>query len=96
MGIPVPHQSCYLVEWYQLGQTDGELDRTAAKIDECAASMSADGSPVRRLMTLAVPSDEVVFGVFAAGSAQLVTRACDLAGIPAQRLTVASRVAGPT
>jgi hypothetical protein len=95
MGIPMPRQPCYLVEWYQPALTDEQLDRITAKIDECAASISADGSPVRRLMTLAVPSDEVVFGVFAADSAQLVARACDLAGIPAQRLTAASRVAAP-
>jgi hypothetical protein len=95
MGIPVPRQSCYLVEWYQVENTDGELDRAAAKIDECAATLSADGSPVRRLMTFAIPSDEVVFGVFAADSAQLVARACDLAGIPAQRLTVGKHLIPP-
>lgn len=89
MGIPVP---CYLVEWYQTEFSDEQLDSAAARIDECAASMSADGSPVRRLMTLAVPIDEVVFGVFTAGSAQVVARACDLAGVPPQRLTSASHV----
>ena len=46
-----------------------------------------EGSPVRLLMTLAVPDDEVVFRVFAAGSAQAVSEACRRAGVPAERLT---------
>lgn len=94
MGTPGPRQPCYLAEWYQAELTDDQLDRAAAKLDECAASMSADGSSVRLLMTLAVPGDEVMFGVFAAASAQLVARACNQAGMPPQRLTVASRLAG--
>jgi hypothetical protein len=36
---------------------------------------------------LAVPSDEVIFGVFTADSPDLVTVTCQRAGIPAQRLT---------
>ncbi|MDV3125778.1 hypothetical protein M1247_12695 [Mycobacterium sp. 21AC1] len=95
MGTPGPRQPCYLAEWYQAALTDDQLDRAAAKLDECAASMSADGTAVRLLMTLAVPSDEVVFGVFAAASAQLVAQACHRAGLPPQRLTVASRLTGP-
>ena len=38
---------------------------------------------------LAIPSDEVLFGVFAAGSEGLVAEICDRAGIPANRLTAA-------
>jgi hypothetical protein len=48
---------------------------------------------VELLMTLAVPTDEVVFGLFTAGSAQIVSQACLRAGVPAQRVTVASRLA---
>lgn len=96
MGIPVPRQPCYLVEWYDADLTDEGLDLTTAKLDECVAAMAANGSPVQLLMTLAVPTDEVVFGVFVAASAQVVAQACDRAGRPAQRLTLASRRAGPT
>ena len=38
---------------------------------------------------LAVPTDEVVFGVFAAGTADVVAQTCRQAGVPAQRLTAA-------
>jgi len=89
MSIPVPSPSCFLVEWYPPDLTEELLDHTAATLERCAASMSAEGSPVQLLMTLAVPTDEVVFGVFAACSARIVAEACQRAGIPAQRLSVA-------
>jgi hypothetical protein len=79
----------YLVEWYGPEQTEERLDRAAAMIAECAASISAGGSPVELLTMLAVPTDEVVFGVFAAGTADLVAQTCQEAGVPAQRLTAA-------
>jgi hypothetical protein len=89
MGVRVPRLPCYLVEWYQPEFTDDELDQTAAKLEECAAVMCADGSPVQLQMTLAVPSDEVIFAVFAASSAHIVAQTCHRAGMPAQRLTAA-------
>jgi hypothetical protein len=36
---------------------------------------------------LSVPTDETLFGVFAADSAPIVAQACQRAGMPAQRLT---------
>jgi hypothetical protein len=90
MSIPVPHLSYYLVEWYRPELDADPLEHTAAALDECAASLSADGCPVQLLMTLAVPTDEVVFGVFEAGSADIVAQACQRAGIPAARLSVAT------
>ena len=59
------------------------------KLAECAAVMSAAGSPVQLLVTLSVPKDEFGFGVFAARSAHIVMRTCQRAGIPAQRITPA-------
>jgi hypothetical protein len=81
--------ACYLAEWYRPDFTEEQLDRTATMLENCAVAMSAEGSPVRLLVTLAVPTDEVIFGVFAASSAQIVNQACQRAGIPAQRLTAA-------
>jgi hypothetical protein len=78
---------CYLVEWYRPDLTESDVTDAAARLDECAASMSVEGSPVRLLMTLAVPIDEVVFGVFAAGSADTVAKTCRRAAMPPQRLT---------
>jgi len=90
MTIPVPHLSCYLVEWYRPELGAEPLEHTDAALDECAASMSAEGCPVQLLMTLAVPTDEVVFAVFTAGSAHLVSQVCQRAGVPAQRLSAAT------
>ena len=92
MGIPVPRKPCYLVEWYEPELTDEELDVTVAKF-ECAAATSADDSAVHLLMALAVPTDDVVFGLFRASSEQVVVQACNRAGMPAQRVTVATHLA---
>jgi hypothetical protein len=65
------------------------IRRHRASLEASAASMCVEGSPVQLVMTLAVPSDEVLFGIFAAGSAHMVTQACQRAGMPAARLTPA-------
>jgi hypothetical protein len=41
------------------------------------------------LVAITVPTDEVIFGVFAAGSAKLVVETSQRAGIPARRVTAA-------
>ena len=87
-----PPEPCYLVEWYSpifLGHT---LTQTAELLSASAVATSADGTPVRVSSLIAVPDDEVVFGVFVAGSANAVRRTCDQAGFPAQRLTAAADV----
>lgn len=89
MTTTLPHMSCYLVEWYRPELADDTPVYTPASFDECAASITAADPSVRLLMTLAVPTDEVVFAVFAANSAELVAQACDRAGIPAERLSSA-------
>lgn len=92
MGISAPPTPCYLVEWYRYELTDDTLQRTATTLDACATSMSADGSPVQLLTVLAVPTDDVIFGVFTAGSAEVVAATCERAGMPVRRLTVATEV----
>jgi hypothetical protein len=92
MAAPTPHPLYFLAEWYRPELAEGPVEPTAATLDEAAASVSASGSPVQLLAMLAVPSDEVLFGVFAAASANIVTQTCDRAGISAQRLTPASGV----
>jgi hypothetical protein len=87
MTVPVP---CYLVEWYQSAVTEEPLDDTAARLSECAVLMSGQGSAVRLLNLLAVPTDEVLFAVFTADSANTVAQTCDRAGIPAERVTSAT------
>ena len=80
--------SCFLAEWYRHGLAEAPVGRTVATLDDAAAS----GTPVRLLAVLAVPSDAVLFGVFSAGSAQIVAQTCDRAGMSAQRLTPAAGV----
>ncbi len=81
---------CYLVEWYHPEGGEDALDATAAALDESAAAVSAEGSQVRLLSMVSVPTDDVLFGVFAAHSEHLVAQACQRAGLPAQRLTAAA------
>jgi hypothetical protein len=40
-------------------------------------------------MTLSVPTDDVIFCLFAASSLEVVVQACNRAGIPAERVTAA-------
>ena len=87
MSDPSPRLPRYLAEWYRPELTAEELRRTAARLEEGAAELRDEGAAVRLLMTLAVPIDEVIFGVFAAGSKQSVCEACRRAGIPAGRLS---------
>jgi hypothetical protein len=87
MGIRHHGVGCFLVEWYRPDLTDDDLEDTVGRLAKCAASMSIEGSPVHVLMTLAVPTDEVVFGVFAANSADTVAQTCRRAAMPPQRLT---------
>jgi hypothetical protein len=89
MSVPTPDLPCYLVEWYSPQLVGELLGRTAATLDESAASMSAAGTPVQLLTMLSVPADEVLFAVFVADSAPIVAQTCERAGIPAQRLTPA-------
>jgi hypothetical protein len=81
-------RACYLAEWYRLELGDESLDRAVATIEACASTSGA-GESVKLLAMLAVPTDEVVFGVFAARSADDVAEVCRQAGLPAQRLTAA-------
>ena len=89
MSAPASGLRCYLAEWYRPELTAELFDHAVTRLDDCVASMCAQGSTVQLLMTLAVPDDEVVFGVFAAGSEQVVARVCAQAGIPARRLSLA-------
>jgi hypothetical protein len=87
MSVGVP---CFLVEWYRSSLDDETLDAAAGRLTESAASMSAAGAPVHLLTMLAVPADEVLFGVFTGGSVRAVAQTCERAGLPAQRVTAAT------
>jgi hypothetical protein len=77
----------YLAEWYLPELTDKSVDDMVAKLDAAAMSVSSEGAPIRLLVTLAVPTDEVLYGVFGAYSPDIVSRTCLQAGVPHQRLS---------
>ena len=77
----------YLAEWYLPELTDQSVDAIVAKLDVAAVTVSDEGTPVRLVVTLAVPTDEVLYGVFGAQSPDIVTTTCQRAGIPHQRLS---------
>jgi hypothetical protein len=89
MSIAGPALEHFLVEWYRPAIADEPLDLSVARLINCAASISAAGSPVSLLATLAVPSDEIVLAVFDSASQQSVAEVCRQAGCPAQRVTAA-------
>ena len=62
---------------------NGSLSLVVAAVE----MMCAGGTPVRLLATVVVPTDEVLYGLFAANSSEIVLQACKQAGIPAERLT---------
>jgi hypothetical protein len=83
----VPEVGYYLADWYLPEMTEQSVDDVVAKLDIAAASVSDEGTPVRLVVTLAVPTDEVLHGVFGAQSPDIVTTTCQRAGIPCQRLS---------
>ena len=89
MATVVSPLRCYLAEWYRATAEEEAVDHFTASLCDCAASLSGGGRRIQLLTVLAVPADEVIFGVFAATSADLVATACLQAGVPAQRLSAA-------
>jgi hypothetical protein len=87
MGTTAPHPRRYLAEWYRPVVTTKSVDEVVAKLRASPTATGPEGAPVQLIVALAVPTDEVVYGLFAAHSSQDVVAACQHAGIPAQRLT---------
>lgn len=79
--------ACYLAEWYLPELTEQSVDDMVARLDAAAATVTGEGTPVRLLVTLSVPTDEVLYGVFGADSQDIVSRTCMQAGAPHQRLS---------
>lgn len=75
---------CFLAEWY----ADDGADGVARILDRLKATLSGESAPgaARLVLTLAVPTDEVVFGVFEAASIETVDAACHQAGLPPLRI----------
>jgi hypothetical protein len=89
MGIAAQPLTCYVVEWYRPGLDEDQLSGIVAEVERSSRLVRVDGSSVRCVLTLAVPTDEVVFGIFVADSPDVVALLCRRAGMPASRLTSA-------
>jgi hypothetical protein len=77
----------FLVEWYASELTTAAPEDVAARLDAGAAAASAEGSAVQLLVTVSAPTDDVVYGVFAADTAEAVLDACRRVGWPPDRIT---------
>ncbi len=77
----------FLVEWYQPALSAAPPQQTAAGLEASAATIRAHGATVHLLVAVAAPTDDVLYGVFSADSADIVLRACCDAGCPPDRLT---------
>jgi hypothetical protein len=88
----------YLAEWYLPEMTTTSVDDVLARLDAAALSVSSQGTPVRLVVTLSVPTDEVFYGLFGAHSSDIVWTTCLQAGLPYQRLSrdVGARIQQPS
>lgn len=76
----------HLVEWYRADLTGATVAEMVAALEVACAESGPEG-PVRLVVTMAVPSDEVLYVVFAASSSDAVVGMCTQAGLPPQRVT---------
>jgi hypothetical protein len=87
MAVPDPLQRCFLAEWYRPAVVNRDIDEVAATLGDNVARLHDQGYPIRLLATVAASTDQVLYGVFAAESADTVTQVCRGAGWPADRIT---------
>jgi len=87
MGAPDPLLRCFLAEWYRPAVVNRDIDEVAAALGDTVARLHDQGHPIRLLAAVVASTDQVLYGVFAAESADTVTRACRSAGWPADRIT---------
>jgi hypothetical protein len=78
---------CFLAEWYRTALTDHAVGRFARLLESTAAELSAETTPVRLLVTLSVPADDALYGVFEAETSESILRTCTRAGALPHRLT---------
>jgi len=87
MRTMTPVMSCYLAEWYRPHLTQQVVDGFFAALDAAVRTASGPDRSLRLLVTLAVPTDEVLYGVFTADHADDVLQVCQQAGVPVERLS---------
>jgi hypothetical protein len=79
--------SCCLAEWYLPDLTEELIDVYVSRLEAAAATMRAEGADVQLVLTVAVPADEVLYGVFDGCQPDVVVRTCERAGLTPERLS---------
>lgn len=77
----------FLAEWYRTELTEKAVGGFAALLESTASAMSVEATPVRLLVTLSVPADDALYGVFEADAPEVILRTCTRAGALPHRLT---------
>ncbi|WIM85860.1 hypothetical protein PT015_12970 [Candidatus Mycobacterium wuenschmannii] len=83
-------EPCYLVEWYQPDLVAMSFNKAVERLQRVA-----DAARVRLLGALTAPSDDTIYGVIAADSAEAAIEACHQAGWHADRVTAVVRAQLP-
>lgn len=76
-----------LAEWYLPDLSEELIDAFVARIESVTAQMRAEGADIHLILTVAVPADEVLYGVFDGCEPGLLSRTCAQAGLEPQRLS---------
>jgi len=79
----------YLAEGYLASATPAGLRAARRRAIAAAAELAGDGGIVAYLRTIFLPPDQTCLTLFQAPSAEHVTRVCERAAIPCERVTVA-------
>jgi len=79
----------YLVERYWPGVTSELLLEALNRGRRVMEQMSTEGTPVRAITSILIPSEEVVFSVYEGPSAATVRQLNDRASIPVSRIVEA-------
>ena len=77
----------FLAEWYLPDLREATVDGIVTRLGAAAVAVTAEGTSVRLVATLSVPTDEVLYGVFEASSPDAVVATCRHAELPYQRLS---------
>lgn len=80
-------ETFYLAEWYRTEMTSRVLGTFAALVESTAESMVADFPPIRLVVTLSVPADDALYGIFVAEMPEHILRTCSRMGVLPHRLT---------
>ncbi|MCV7422195.1 hypothetical protein H7K45_16720 [Mycobacterium yunnanensis] len=77
----------FLAEWYRIELTEAAVERFTNMMALAAEEVSTDAARVRLVMTVSVPADDALYGVFEAKTPEEILRTCARAGALPQRLT---------